>query len=129
MTLLPFAAEAPIDHRILAAQNDDLSGDALLREIAAATLYVPSRDDVREDGSRFQPVLIEQAGDTYVTVYTARSRVPADTAPHLLQTAGSHFFRRLPQGYGVIVHPGYAAQILIPPHGVAAFQQDLRRTP
>ena len=123
MTLLPFAAEAPIDHRILAAQNGDLSSDALLREIAAATLYVPSRDDVREDGSRFQPVLIEQAGDT------ARSRVPADTAPHLLQTAGSHFFRRLPPGYGVIVNPGYAAQILIPPHGVAAFQQDLRRTP
>jgi hypothetical protein len=127
MALLSFAPETPIEHRILAAQQGDLSGDALLREIAASNLYIPSNDEVQEDGSRFQPVLLEMEDETYVAVYTALSRTPGDMAPYLLQTVGSHFFLRLPPGYGVIVNPGYAAQMLVPTHGVAAFQQDLRK--
>jgi len=125
MALLAFAPLTPIEHRILAAQQGDLSGDALLREIAASNLYIPSTDDVQEDGSRFQPVLLDMEGAPYVAVFTALSRVPEDMAPHLLQAAGSHFFLRLPPGYGVIVNPGYAAQILVPAHGVTVFQKDL----
>jgi hypothetical protein len=127
MALLSFAPQTQIEHRILAAQNGDLSGDALLREIADANLYIPSKDDVREDGSRFEPILLEMDSEPYVAVYTAPSRVPKDGTPHLLQAVGSHFFLRLPPGYGVIVNPGYAAQVLIPAHGVTAFQQDLRK--
>jgi hypothetical protein len=127
MTLLSFAPETPIEHRILAAQKGELSGDALLREIAASNLYIPSQDDVQEDGSRFQPVLLEMEGEPYVAVYTALARAPKDMAPYLLQTIGTYFFLRLPQGYGVMVNPGYDAQMLVPAHGVAAFQQDLRK--
>jgi hypothetical protein len=127
MTLLSFVPETVIEHRILAAQKGELSGDALLREIAASNLYIPSKDDVQEDGSRFQPVLLEMDGQSYVAVYTALARIPSDLAPYLLQTVGTYFFLRLPPGYGVMVNPGYAAQMLIPAHGVAAFQQDLRK--
>jgi len=127
MTLLSFVPETPIEHRILAAQKGELSGDALLREIAASNLYIPSQDDVREDGSRFQPVLLEMEGEPYVAVYTAFARAPKDMAPYLLQTVGTYFFLRLPPGYGVMVNPGYDAQMLVPAHGVAAFQQDLRK--
>jgi hypothetical protein len=127
MALLAFAPETPIEHRILAAQRGELSGDALLREIAAANLYIPSRDEVQEDGSRFQPVLLEMEGEPYVAVYTALSRAPKTMAPYLLQTVGTYFFLRLPPGYGVMINPGYAAQMLVPAHGVAAFQQDLRK--
>jgi hypothetical protein len=127
MALLSFAPETPIEHRILAAQTGDLSGDALLHEIAAANLYIPSKDEVQEDGSRFQPVLLEMDGQQYVAVYTALSRAPKDMAPYLLQTVGSYFFLRLPPGYGVMVNPGYAVQMLVPAHGIAAFQQDLRK--
>jgi len=127
MALIAFAPQTPIEHRILAAQNGDLSGDALLREIAASNLYIPSKDEVQTDGSRFQPVLLEMEGEPYVAVYTALSRVPKDMAPYLLQAVGSHFFLRLPPGYGVIINPGYAAQMLVPAHGVTALQQDLRK--
>jgi len=125
MALLAFAPQTPIEHRIVAAQQGDLSGDALLREIAASNLYIPSTDEVQEDGSRFQPVLLDMEGEPCVAVFTALSRVPGDMAPYLLQAAGSHFFLRLPAGYGVIVNPGYAAQILVPAHGVALLQKDL----
>jgi len=81
MALLAFAPQTPIEHRILAAQQGDLSGDALLREIAASNLYIPSTDEVQEDGSRFQPVLLDMEGEPYVAVFTALSRVPGDMAP------------------------------------------------
>ena len=127
MALQPFTPETAIEHRILAAQKGELSGDALLREIAAANLYIPSRDEVQEDGSRFQPVLHDLEGQSCVAVYTALSRAPRDEAPHMLQAVGSHFFLRLPPGYGVMINPGYAVEILVPAHGVAALQQDLRK--
>jgi len=127
MALLAFAPQTPIEHRILAAQNGGLSGDALLREIAAATLYAPSMDAVQEDGSRFQPILLEIDGQPFVAVYTALSRAKKDHTPYLLQATGSHFFLRLPPGYGVMVNPGYAAQILVPDDGIAALQNDLRQ--
>jgi hypothetical protein len=81
---------------------------------------------VQEDGSRFQPVLLEMEGEPYVAVYTALSRAPKDMAPYLLQAVGSYFFLRLPPGYGVIVNPGYATQLLLPPHGAAALKEDLQ---
>ena len=127
MALLAFTPETPIDHRILAAQLGELSGDALLHEIAGSNLYIPSKDAVREDGSRFQPVLIDMDGQAYVTVYTALARVPKDAAPYLLKAAGKPFFLRLPSGYGVTINPGYDAQVLIPAHGIAALKQDLRK--
>jgi len=127
MALLFFAPETPIEHRILAAQKGELSGDALLREIAASNLFIPSKDDVQEDGSRFQPVLIEMEGQPYVAVYTALSRPPKDLAPYLLQAVGAHFFARLPPGYGVIINPASATEMLVPADGVAALQQDLRK--
>jgi hypothetical protein len=127
MTLLSFTPETPVEHRILAAQKGELSGDALLREIAASNLFIPSKDEVQEDGSRFQPVLFEMEGEPYVAVYTALARVPQYLGPYLLQTVGTYFFRRLPPGYGVMINPGYAVQMLVPAHGIAAFQQDLRK--
>jgi len=129
MSLLAFEPETDIEHRILAAQRGELAGDALLREIAKSNLFIPSQDEVQEDGSRFQPVLLDLEGEPYVATYTALSRAPKDMAPYLLQTIGSYFFLRLPPGYGVMINPDYAAQLLIPAHGVAAFQQDLRKMP
>jgi len=128
MTLLEFAPQTPIEHRILAAQKGELSGDQLLHEIAASDLFIPSQDDVQEDGSGLAPVLIEMEGQPYVAVYTALSRARSDKTPSILQATGSHFFLRLPPGYGVVVNPGYAAQILVPGDGVAALQCDLRKT-
>lgn len=127
MTLIAFTPETGIEHRILAGQRGEVSGDALLHEIAAANLYIPSRDAVEADGSRFQPILIDMEGEPYVTVYTALGRAPKGETPYLLQAVGSHFFLRLPAGYGVVINPGFETQMLIPAHGIAAFQQDLRK--
>lgn len=128
MALLDFAPLTPIENRILIAQTGELSGDELLREMATATLYIPSADAVQEDGSRFEPILLDIEGQTFVSVYTALQRARQDATPHMLQAQGAHFFLRLPSGYGVAVNPGYAAQMFVPAHGIAALQQDLRES-
>jgi SseB protein N-terminal domain len=125
MTLLAFEAENDIEHQILEAQNGKISGDALLRRMADADLYIPSTEEVKTDGSGFHPVLIDQDGSPFVAVFTAMSRQPKDMAACTMQMNGRQFFRRLPAGYGVMVNPGYDAQVLVPAHGMAAFKQDL----
>jgi hypothetical protein len=127
MTLLAFVAETDIEHQILKAGGGALSGDALLRRMAEADLFIPSAGEVQADGSGFQPVLVDQDGVSFVVVFTAMSRQPKDMAKYMMQMNGRQFFQRLPAGYGVMVNPGYDAQILVPPHGMAALKQDLSR--
>lgn len=127
MTLLAFEPENAIEQRILDVQAQTYSADALMREMADHDLYIPSKGDVREDGSGFVPVLLDQGGMRFVMVFTALSRRPSGLADYLLQANAGAFFRRLPSGYGVIFNPGYDAQLLLPPDGVAMLKRDLPR--
>jgi len=127
MTLLAFEPETDIEHRIVEARDKGLSGDALMRQIADADLYIPSTGEVQADGSGFKPILLEQNELPFVAVFTAMSRQPKDMAPYMLRANGKQFFLRMPPGYGIIFNPGYEAQMLLPPHGAAALKQDLRR--
>jgi len=127
MILLAFEAQTDIEHQILKAQAGALSGDALLRRMADADLYIPSTGEVQTDGSGFKPVLVDQDGLPFVVVFTAISRQPKDMAGYMMQMNGRQFFLRLPAGYGVMINPGYDAQMLVPPHGMAAFKEDLAR--
>jgi len=125
MTLLAFEPETDIEQRILDVQAQTYSADALMRELANHELYIPSKGDVQEDGRGFVPVLLEQGGMSFVMVFTALSRRPRGLAEYLLKANAGTFFRRLPSGYGVIFNPGYDAQLLLPPDGMAMLKQDL----
>jgi hypothetical protein len=123
--MLAFEPQSDIEQRILDVQAQTYSADALMREMADHDLYIPSKGEVREDGSGFVPVLLDQGGMPFVMVFTALSRQPRDLAEYLLKANRAAFFRRLPSGYGVIFNPGYDAQLLLPPEGVAMLKRDL----
>ena len=125
MTLLAFKPETVIEQRILDVQAQTYSADALMREMADHDLFIPSKGDVQEDGRGFVPVLLDQGGMPFVMVFTALSRRPRGLAEYLLKANAGLFLRRLPSGYGVIFNPGYDAQLLLPPDGVAALKRDL----
>lgn len=124
--LLAFEAETDIERQIVKARDGTLSGDALMRQVADATLYIPSTAEVQTDGSGFTPVLMGQDGAPLVVVFTAMSRQPQGMAGYMVQMSGRQFFLRLPAGYGVAFNPGYDAQMLLPPQGAAALKEDLR---
>src|SRR5258706_3221513 len=123
--MLAFEPERDIEQRILDVQAQTYSADALMREVADHDLYIPSKGEVREDASGFVPVLVDQGGMPFVAVFTAPSRQPRGLVEYLLKANGAAFFRRLPSGYGVIFNPGYDAQLLLPPDGVAMLKRDL----
>ena len=125
MALLAFEPESDIEQRILDVQAQTYSADALMREMADHDLYIPSKDEMREDGSGFVPVLVDQGGMLFVAVFTALSRLPRGLTEYPLKANGGAFFRRLPSGYGVIFNPGYDAQLLLPPEGVVLLKRDL----
>jgi len=127
MALLAFEPQTAIEQRILDVQAQTYSADALMREMASHDLYIPSKGEVQEDGRGLVPVLLEQGGMPFVMVFTALSRRPRGLAEYLLKANAGAFFRRLPSGYGVIFNPGYDAQLLLPPDGVAMLKQDLRK--
>jgi hypothetical protein len=127
MTLLAFEPETAIEQRILDVQAQTYSADALMREMANHDLYIPSKGEVREDGRGFVPVRLDQGGMPFVMAFTAAWRRPRGLAEYLLKANAGVFFRRLPSGYGVIFNPGYDAQLLLPPDGVAMLKQDLHR--
>jgi hypothetical protein len=127
MALLAFEPQTDIEQRILDVQAQTYSADALLRELADHDLYIPSKGEVQEDGRGLVPMLLDQGGMPFVMVFTALSRRPRGLAEFLLKANAGTFFRRLPSGYGVIFNPGYDAQLLLPPDGVAMLKQDLRK--
>jgi hypothetical protein len=47
-------------------------------------------------------------------------------AEYVLQMDGRAFFLRLPPGYGVVLNPGYLAQLIIAPNAVIDLQKDLK---
>jgi hypothetical protein len=123
--LSDFTPETEIEHRIVAAMAGEIDSDALMHELAAADIFIPSDKPLQSDGSGFSPVLLEdQEGTAFVAVFTAGPRARA-LAPHGMQALASHFIRRIPKGYGMIVNPGTDAQIFLPPDGVAALKTDL----
>ena len=97
---------------------------ALLPALAEATLYVPSRAEVQADGSGFAPLLLGEAGQPLVAAFTApdRALLHRDHAEYLLGMPGDAFFRRLPPGYGVVVNPGFAAQLVVDAEAIARLQ-------
>lgn len=125
MALLAFEPQTEIEQRILDVQAQTYSADALMREMADHDLYIPSKGDVQEDGRGLVPVILDQGGMPFVMVFTALSRRPRGLAEYLLKANAGVFFRRLPSGYGVIFNPGYDAQLLLPPDGVAMLKRDL----
>jgi hypothetical protein len=97
-----------------------------MRVIAGADLFIPSAGDVEPDGSGYRPILLEQDEFSLVALFTTAARMEKTMAPTLMRMNGRQFFLRLPVGYGAIVNPGFDAQIILPPQGIAALKEDLR---
>ena len=124
MTLLAFEAETDIEH-----QNSERPGRARFPATRCCAgwrrhdLFIPSAGEVQDRRQRLQP----GAGRSGRYALCGRfHRHVAATKGHggisLMRMNGRQFFRRLPAGYGIMVNPGYEAQILVPPHGMAAFE-------
>ncbi|WP_291784761.1 hypothetical protein [Luteibacter sp.] len=115
MELLGFDPKNELERDIARAKEGAISLEDLLKNIAESDVYVSSREEVRQDGSGFDPLLVGEVGSPLVAAFSSLSRpgLHRQMAEYVLQIKGRDFFRRLPPGYGVALNPGYVAQLVI----------------
>ena len=127
MQLLDFTPENELEEAIERAMRGALSLDALVKIIAQSNLSISTKAEVKQDGSGFEPLLLEQNGQPLVAAFSSLSRpgLHRDMAEYVLQMDGREFFLRMPPAYGIILNPGYAAQLILPSDGVSRLKKDL----
>lgn len=117
-----FLPASPLEDLLVAASSGPKEREAFLRALLGATLHVPSASAVAHDGDGFVPLLVDDKdkGETFIAVYTSRERafMHSNLAPYSLTIEGASFFGWVPEGYGVVVNPGFTAALQIPPQGV-----------
>jgi hypothetical protein len=93
--------------------------------LAASPLFISSKTEVQADGSGFEPLLLEESGKPLVAAFSSLDRpgLHSDVASYVLQMDGREFFLRLPPKYGVIVNPGYVAQLIISPDATSDLRE------
>ena len=128
MELLEFEPENLLEQAILDAQENDAPIAELTRLLIGSTLFSLSQTEVSPDGSGFAPILMEEEGAPLVAVFSSleRARPHRVLAEFPVQMPGRSFFLRLPPGYGAVLNPGWAAQLVLPPEGVAALKAQLK---
>jgi hypothetical protein len=125
--LLEFTPENDLEKAIEEARRGALSLADLVKVVVRLNLYISSLNEVQRDGGGFEPLLLEQNGKPLVAVFSSLSRpgLHRHMAEYVLQMNGREFFLRIPPNYGVILNPGYAAQVIIPSDGVFDLRKDL----
>ena len=128
MQLQEFKPENELENAIADTKEGVRQVAYLMRIIARSNLFISSKGEVQSDWSGFEPLLFEMDGNPFVGSFSSLSRpgLHSHMAGHLLQINGREFFLRMPEGYGVILNPGYVSQLIIPPTGVSEFRKDLK---
>lgn len=128
MALSEFSPENDLEVAIVEAKRGAAPIDALLMKLAASPLFISSKTEVQADGSGFEPLLLEESGKPLVAAFSSLDRpgLHCDAASYVLQMDGREFFLRLPPKYGVIVNPGYVAQLIIAPDATSDLRGKLK---
>lgn len=127
MKLLEFQPESELEFAVLDAKQGMCSIDDLINKICASDLYVPSKREVMQDGNGFDPLLLGDNENPLVAACTSFSRLGLhrNMAEYAIQMKGRDFFLRLPKGYGVVLNPGYIAQLIVLPDAMADISANL----
>lgn len=128
--LAPFAPENELE-RLIADAKVGLTPIAdVLAQLVRGNVFVSSRREVQQNGDGFDPVLFDLPNlqRPLVAAFTAESRpaLLSDVAKYFLQMPAVGFLARMPPGYGVILNPGYDAQLVIADHVVADLKSRIR---
>ena len=107
---------------IVAARAGELTFENLIGLLAETTLVVPSVQDFRLGGDKFQPLTFPfEDGDGFVMgVFTAQDRTDAfdEIAPYATALTGRQILGGLQPGAGLVINPGSSLGFQIEPTAV-----------
>jgi hypothetical protein len=103
--------------------RDDVLVDALLK----ATLFVCSREAIKDNGEGFVPLVFERGDESLLGVFTdiEHAKLHAAEAPFWIQMNGITVIRQLPPAFGLVVNPGENAGFELPAWGIGKIRARL----
>lgn len=115
-----FEPENELEIALAEARAGHIAIDACLEKLLSNDLFILSKSEVLQDGSGIAPLLFDFEGTTFVAVFSslARAKLHTDKAQYCLKIIGSNFFKRIPEGYGAVINPGFSVQLEIMPEGL-----------
>lgn len=123
-SLVAFTPENEIETLIANAKRGAIPIADVLARLPQVDLFVSSKSEVQIGGG-FEPLLLGDAQSPLVAAFTAESR-PAlhkQVADYYFLMRGVEFFSGVPERYGVILNPGYTAQLILAKHVVAGMRE------
>ena len=121
-----FKPQNQLEQFLIKARAGQMPVPELVRQLIITDLFVPSVNEVREDGSGFLPLLFDRGGVPLAAAFTAIAHVNLyrDRLKHCARMNGGEFLKRVPAGYGVAINPGYEATFEISAQGIKDILRD-----
>ena len=97
-----------------------MSFEDFMETFLANDIAVLSITEVGADGSGLTPLVFDKEGTEMVAIFTSldRARTYSGSAQFALTINAREFLKRLPEGFGVVLNPGYTEGLDIDPEGV-----------
>lgn len=114
------------ENTLLRAQRGEMPLGSFFRMLVGSRLAVASGQEVKADGSGFQPLLFDKEGVQMVAAFTDKCRLSifSEKAPFCLEIDGIELLKRMPSDYGLVINPGYEVGLDISPSGIKEIVND-----
>jgi hypothetical protein len=115
-----------LESSLVAAQGKKITIEAFIRQLLECDLALPTANEVQNDGAGFQPILFEKQGTNMLAAFTDKSRALqlSHVATYCMVMNALEVLRRIPQGYGVVINPGFTVGLELSPDGIAQIVRD-----
>ena len=91
-----------------------------------ANIFIPSATEVMPDGTGLEPLLFDKKGTQMLGMFTSAGRVSLYKSQFLfcLSMKARDFIARMPEGFGIVVNPGFDTGFEMTPTGLSAIVRD-----
>jgi len=115
-----FVPTNSLEESLIAAREGRLPLRQFLSALLSSDVALPSRTEIKGDGSDFDPIIFSKDGQPMLAIFTSLERAALfrSEAPFALVTNAKEIFRRLPKEYGIVVNPRSSQGFDMSPRGL-----------
>lgn len=116
-------ASNALEHVLVEAQSGRKSMDEFLRVLVSSHLFIASVEEIQPGVPGLSPLLFDRNGVPMAAVFTDSSRatVFAGRVKSLVRKNACDLLRHIPDGYGVVINPGFDVGLELLPDGIRGF--------
>lgn len=126
--LARFEPETGFEADLLWGSQDALPLEEVWSRFATEDVFVSSLKAMQPGDAAFHPLVADRGGQKSVVVFSSLTRAASahQFAEHVVRLRGEQLILRTPVGMGLLINPGFEAQLLMPAEVVAQIASQLR---